>query len=326
MDDENRKSKYLGDISLGNFTELGLLCRMPTQAEIDNSKNFLFEVFGLFTKDQKLTNFLQFHDGIIISIDSKNVQKNPNLFISRINNIINENSNIPVATVIDNDDSMTSNTRQTVNKLLEDIIRTDISEIFIVNYSSDLSGLMQSDNISDVNKWINTTLKKTNNKFNKYKITNNRTNDNYVINKRKQIKEKTKILTSNTINANTLMRLFDDATLPIDVWDHYGRLRVVWCSIIKFGFEKTIDPKGWLCTAWKRYKTSIGHGDKWNYTLTRFWINIINGIQESAKYRTFRELYKNNPRIHSGKLFLEYYGNEIFSDHAKNNWIQPTKI
>jgi hypothetical protein len=292
---------------------------MPTEAELQSAQKFVYEVFGLFTNNKKLDNFLSKQDGIIISIDTENFRKNPNLCISQIKKVTNKNSNIPIAIVFDHDQE-TKNT-QLINKIREmcnnNMQQNSLHKVCILPYIKQTKSFINSpkfivydetnkfDNNIEINQWF------TKNLYNQVILVKPTSTYNK--------------LTSRTIHVIQLMDEFYKETLPIELWDHYGRLRVVWCSIIRFGFDKTIEKNGWLCESWKRYKTSIGHGDKWNYTLTRFWINVLSDIQESGKYKTFNELYDNNPQIHLGKLFMEYYGNEIFSDEAKNNWIQPTK-
>lgn len=115
--------------------------------------------------------------------------------------------------------------------------------------------------------------------------------------------------------------------IPFKSADHYGRLKIVDYAIMTYGYKGAIDSNGWLCTNWKKYKKSIGHGNLWNYSLTRFWINILYNLQVKNNYKSFDELYTNNSIIHNGKLFQQYYSNDVlFSDNAKNNWVPPNLI
>ena len=119
---------------------------------------------------------------------------------------------------------------------------------------------------------------------------------------------------------------FERCKMNLNLWDHYGRLRIVHYSLMKYGFANTIDPNGWLCKNWKKYKTSIGHGNLWHYTLTRFWATILYCLQSKNKYSTFSELYEKNPEVQNGSLFKEYYLDDIvFTTNARNNWVSPNK-
>ena len=118
------------------------------------------------------------------------------------------------------------------------------------------------------------------------------------------------------------VKQFDKGTLPLEMWDHYGRLQIVYYSVVKFGLPPTMQLNSWLCTKWKSYKESIGHGHLWNYTLTMFWAQIIAKL--APKYNNFNELYADNTWIHNGNLYRSYYSDEIiFSSAAKNNWVKP---
>src|SRR5438046_9672841 len=96
--------------------------------------------------------------------------------------------------------------------------------------------------------------------------------------------------TSTNIPIQLLAKEFQDCTLKLDLWNHYGRLRIVYYSLINYGFKNSIDQNGWLCKNWIKYKTSIGHGNLWHYTLTRFWINILYNLLVKNKYKNFNEL------------------------------------
>ncbi len=131
-------------------------------------------------------------------------------------------------------------------------------------------------------------------------------------------------LSSRSISTKELVILFEKCKLPLELWDHYGRLRIVSYAITKYGFQKAFEQDSWLCMVWKKYKTSIGHGHLWHYTLTRFWGNIIYNLHKKGIYSSFDELYDKNPEIHFGKLFQKYYTNDVlFSKDARNHWVPP---
>ena len=291
MDNENRRSYFIND-SLGRDPALSLLCMRPSQAMIDARTYFKFDVFGLFVDDDKLNDYISSRNGIIISIDIDNFIRNKDNFMTRITEILESHQTLPIAVVIDS-----RQFGKTIN--FDDIINW-----FNEKLSHKYHKLFVFDNSYNKKKeiiyWFNSELEQN-------------------------MSKKLKIITSETINAKDLMDKFADGTLEIELWNHYGRLRVVWCSIVRFGFDQSIDPDGWLCNSWKKYKISIGHGDRWNYTLTRFWITLLYNIQKKYNYKSFKTLYDSTPYIHSGKLFEEYYTREIFSDQARQSWIEPTK-
>lgn len=130
--------------------------------------------------------------------------------------------------------------------------------------------------------------------------------------------------TSKNITSSEMLSQFENATLDMNIWDHYGRLRIVYLSLEHRGYKNTINPEGWLCTHWKKYKTSMGQGNLWNYSLIRMWTEIIHSLRQSGKYKAFVQLYIDNPQIHQDIMFLDYYSKDvIFTAKARNSWVPP---
>lgn len=128
------------------------------------------------------------------------------------------------------------------------------------------------------------------------------------------------------LKSSEFMLQFQNGTLPLVQWNHYGRLRIVYLALKHYGYEDTCNPNGWLCANWKRYKESIGHGHLWNYTLTMFWVKQIHQVMhcDTPCPSGFRHLYDNHPDLHNGKLHEQYYSKAlIFSDTARNNYVAP---
>jgi len=312
MDNENRNSRFLEDLGKSDsyLTWGRYLCRSPTQAEIDSYVVFNFETFGLLTLDHKLDDYIKSMDGIIILIDYLSFGNN---MFQRIKEILQQCPDLPVLIVMEkyvpykiNGDPL---------QYFKEMTSSAHRKSCFIDFSD-----MQSSVITDIKKH-----EADNAQINSYKkwfseLVKNRTGDviNSVANKE---------LTSVNISTNDLVNKFQNLTLSMNLWDHYGRLRIVYYSIMTYGLEGSIDPSGWLCTNWKRYKTSIGHGNLWHYTLTRFWINILYGLQMKNKYKNFKELYDNNPQIHNGKFVKNYYSDDVlFSDRARNVWVPPNLV
>ena len=110
-------------------------------------------------------------------------------------------------------------------------------------------------------------------------------------------------------------------------WNHENRLKIVYLHIIRFGYNNCIKIDGELCKNLINYKTTIGHKELWNYTITRFFIELINKIIINDKeIDNFNDIWYNEKYeyIKNGKLFLNYYSRErLFSENAKNNFVEP---
>lgn len=232
------------------------------------------------------------------------------------------------------------------SKKIDDYLETKNGVIILID--------MKNDNTNTINRIRNILDKNTskqpilcmieNRSDDKFKLSdqinsmlNVKINDNYLItndsNKgkywfTKKIEESpliTNPITSRNISIKKMVELFENNQLPLLFWDHYGRLRLVHFYATN-NMKDTLDPNGVLCRNWRQHKQSIGHGNLWNYTLTMFWAKLMIKLQLEHKYKTFDELYKNNPELHRGSLFREYYSDEIiFSNQARNMWIDPDK-
>jgi hypothetical protein len=131
-------------------------------------------------------------------------------------------------------------------------------------------------------------------------------------------------LTPVTIPIKDLIDQFQKCTLPLDFWTHYCRLRIVIYSIQIYGVKATLNPEGWLCTTWRQYKTSVGHGHLWHYTLTSFWVHLLANMLATGKYPTFEAMYSQNPDLQNGHLHKQYYSDQfLFTANAKTNWVEP---
>jgi hypothetical protein len=253
--------------------------------QIIPTKIFDFVTFGLFVQDKKLDNYIQTRDGIIIVVDSMNLKPDT---LNKIKMRLSLISKIPVLIVIEN--YQLYKIDKSVIEYLNKIANTCYVKHFVVHDR-------ESANESKI--WFNNLVTAQESTDRKIKYT------------------------STTIPIKTMALQFQNETLDIELWDHYGRLKIVYYAIITYGYSEAINPNGWLCSNWKKYKTSIGHGHLWHYTLTRFWATVLY-ILLSSHYKSFDELYKNNPQIQKGSLFKEYYSDDVlFTPHARNNWIAP---
>lgn len=139
--------------------------------------------------------------------------------------------------------------------------------------------------------------------------------------------KKFKPLPKNILELKELVKQFVDCELSVENWNHFNRLRLVYFSLKNYGYDKTIDKSGWLCVNWNKYKNTIGHAHLWNYTLTKFWIDQIHILMLKNYQMDFAQLYNRYEYLSDGNLHKKYYSNEIlFSEKAKNEWVNPDKI
>tara|TARA_Y100000780_G_scaffold232576_1_gene267080 strand:+ start:25000 stop:25809 length:810 start_codon:yes stop_codon:yes gene_type:complete len=130
---------------------------------------------------------------------------------------------------------------------------------------------------------------------------------------------------NSSINIDKLINLFQTSTLPLEYWNHKNRLRLIYTAIKLRNYSKTIKDDSWLCFYWKKYLIETNQEKLYNYTLIRFWIEIIYSLIN--KYNTFEELYQKNPQISNSNMVFEYYSKQkLFSQLAKNKFIKPDLV
>lgn len=305
-DNETHKSELLHGSDFGTIDHSKWLC---VKREPDVEKIFTFQTLGLDIEDKKMGEFMHIKDGIVIIVNESKLNVR---ILNKIQTIVQNNKHIPIMFYLEDDCAYTHtfvhlhrlsglHKNEIVHKSQNNDLKTLL--LSIINLSSKFENFNWFLNIYEANTWFNAEIKKDN---------------------LHKVKAK---LTSVDINVHLMAEQFQNVTLPLHMWDHYGRLRIVDYSLAKYGYNHTIDPNGWLCKHWKLYKTTIGHGELWHYSLTRFWIDILYDLQKKNNYKTFYELYTSNVHIQNGGLFKKYYSNDvIFSSKARNEWIPPNLI
>lgn len=245
---------------------------------------FTYQKFGLMTCDKKVIDYIGSKHGLIIVL-SEIVSTH---VLKRITDVINNLPKMPIMILLD-------------SCFFPPFQLNNLQHVKIFHLDRSCKRTMFDDihTTNEPTEWINEQVM------------------NYEVNN-------TSTITSKNISAIDMMKQFENETMPVSIWDHYGRLRMVYCSLVKYGLKNTIDKNGWLCTNWKKYKASIGHGNLWHYTLTRFWTELLYSIATQSKYNSFADLYEKNSKLHSGKLFEEYYTRDaLFTATARQNWVKP---
>jgi len=280
-----------------------MMCHQTIPTELFN-----YRILGLLTADKKVDDYISVQDGIIIIFNHFD-----NDVYKRIHKVITLNQDKPILIVHELLDKLPGEELERINK----IIQNTIKGMNNVSYHVVVSGYGGTDEFK-AKDWFNASILKGVEKKEE------KQQKHHTV---KGILHTDKKSTSITATDHYMIRGFEDATLPITHWDHYGRLRIVYLSLKNKGYTGTVDPEGWLCRNWIKYKKTIGHGHLWNYSLTRFWVNIIHNTLLENDYTGFQEMYNTNTRLQNGILHEKYYNKEtIFSPQAKKTWIRPDKV
>jgi hypothetical protein len=257
--------------------------------ENENMRRILrHQVYGLMISDHKLNEYIKTKDGIIIVLPYNIIHHKDFISVkNRIKYIVDNNTSKPILFIYDN---INQNLMDDPNVYLKD---------FIIPHRKSFYYSHNYINKNDPIVWFKNIMEK------------------------QEISKKD----NNYYDDDSLLSLFNTSQLPIKDWHHENRLRIVYLHLVKFGYLNCINQSGELCKNWIKYKTSIGHSELWNYTITRFFIEIIYKIMINDKeMKTFYYIWHNERYkfLQNGKLFLDYFSREkLFSDYAKNNWVEP---
>jgi hypothetical protein len=276
--------------AISYFTKLN----EETKKKNENKKRILrHQIYGLLIDDKKMNDYIKTKQGIIIVIPY-NVNYIQNS-LNKIKHIINENKTTPIMIIIDNMNMNMNMTHNANNELIDNkIIDYDM---FNVEYRKTFYYSELSINKNDPHTWFT-----------------------YIMTKYYKQKENNDLVYTDDM----LMSLFNLCILPMNVWNHENRLKIVFIHLQKYGYDNCINQNGFLCKSWIKYKDSIGHKDLWNYTITRFYVTLLYKLMINNNYNSFDKIWYNNNYLHDGKLFLQYYSKDkLFTEYAKNNWVEP---
>ena len=336
QDNEQRSSPFQQHLDNDKNRAYGVstMCMYQAVSRLDYGTPALFDfkLYSLMNTDPKLAGYVQQMDGIIVIVDTKS--RDLDTILQRTQDVKRNNPTKPMLIVLETyskcksqsfghtidqayktcqlDEEFQQFDKQKQSLASFNQLNSQNCRVFFIDYTSDNA------NSKVAHEWIHNMMKQALQKAPAVKPSvSSSSSISSIQSQPNQIK-------SLTVPLQEFIRQFEQKTLPLDYWDHYGRLRIVTYSLNTYKYSGTVNPSGWLCTHWKAYKESVGHNHLWNYTMTRFWANILTELLTTNKYKSFYELYMANPQIQNGRLFKEYYSDTIlFSDRARNEWVAP---
>lgn len=121
-------------------------------------------------------------------------------------------------------------------------------------------------------------------------------------------KIKTFSINSENYPEKNLLKEFEKGTLPIRIWNHYTKLRIIFLYLNTYGIEQLVSEDSILCEKWNKYLKNIKQEFTWNYNSLLKWCDILNNLIKSNnlkknKYKDFENLYLRNSKIHVPSYF-----------------------
>ena len=127
-------------------------------------------------------------------------------------------------------------------------------------------------------------------------------------------------------HGETLIRRFEDTTLPIEQWWHETHLRVAFHYLTFHDLDGAIDH---MRAGIQRYNAAhdvpeaIDRG--YHETITQAWLRLLHAIMKShGPFEDAGALFALHPYLrHSKLLRLFYTRDRILSEKAKHTWVEP---
>ncbi|WP_372833148.1 hypothetical protein [Pontibacterium sp.] len=89
------------------------------------------------------------------------------------------------------------------------------------------------------------------------------------------------------LNDAAFISAFEDLSLPPDLFDHKGHMRICWLYLNRYPLDIALQR---TCDGIQSYATSLGATDKFNYPLTEAFVHIMSqriDADATANWPTF---------------------------------------
>jgi hypothetical protein len=102
---------------------------------------------------------------------------------------------------------------------------------------------------------------------------------------------------------------------------HRDHLRLAWIQIRRLGVHRASDA---VTAAIRQFAAHHGHADRYNDTMTRFWLHVVSfGIRRHPNL-TFDELLAAEPHLLDKTLPFKHWSRErLTGEEAKRRWMDP---
>ena len=125
----------------------------------------------------------------------------------------------------------------------------------------------------------------------------------------------------------SLVRRFEDCTLPREEWTHAAHLTVALWHLLQFDWPEA---SARVCRGIKRYNAARGIPSTptggYHETLTHFWLRVVDAYlcAERNEARALVHLANELAATHDKSLPLSHYTRDrLFSPEARAAWVEP---
>jgi hypothetical protein len=121
----------------------------------------------------------------------------------------------------------------------------------------------------------------------------------------------------------SLVRRFEDCTLPREEWTHPAHLSVAIWYLSYFSREEATER---IRAGIQRYNASLGNTTGYHETITLSWVAIAAAfLREASPAKTVAELATETvARFGESDYLLRHFSKErLFSEAARRDWVEP---
>ncbi|MGO8951207.1 MAG: hypothetical protein ACLQUY_26845 [Ktedonobacterales bacterium] len=124
------------------------------------------------------------------------------------------------------------------------------------------------------------------------------------------------------MNDDDFVHAFLSGALPNTSFHHRDHLRLAWSLIHQQGEAAAIDT---ITTGIKRFAHRHGHDDKYNETLTQFWVRIVSfHIEKHPDIKDFEHFLNVCPQLLDKELPCRHWRRETMGTPvARTQWAEP---
>jgi len=117
---------------------------------------------------------------------------------------------------------------------------------------------------------------------------------------------------------------FHSGQIANQSFHHRDHLRLAWVQIRRLGLERASEV---VTTGIRRFAAHHGSADRYNDTMTRFWLRLVGlGISRHPEL-SFEQLLATEPHLLDKSLPFKHWSRErLTGQEAKHGWVDPDLI
>lgn len=127
----------------------------------------------------------------------------------------------------------------------------------------------------------------------------------------------------DSISDQAFIEQFENQTLPPELFNHHGHLRLAWLYLQRYPLQQAIEK---VTTGISAYASSLGAKDKFQHTLTEAIVRIM-ALRKAQSHADTLESYlaDNYDLVDSiGSVVGTYYSQELLnSEQARSGFMSP---